>query len=76
MPRLKRKTNELSQILYGAKGEGQYSMTDLARYAGRAVSSVKAVMTEPEKHFDKALRMLSGMQVPLERVRAAIHYDY
>lgn len=75
MPRLKRKTNELSQILYGAKGEGNYTVTDLARYAGCAASSVKAVLTQPEKHFDKALKMLSGMQVPLERVRAAIHYD-
>lgn len=74
MPRLKRAPNELSQLLYGAKGEGGYTNDDLARFAGCAVSSVKSVMDDPEKHFGQAKRMLRAMGVPIERVRASIHY--
>ena len=79
MPKLKveRSTDyRLTAMIRGEMAAQNISVEKASRYAGCCVNTLYKVFDSPTAYMDKALRLMRGLSIPIEKVRETITYPY
>ena len=79
MPKLKvnRSTDyRLTAMIRGEMAAQGMSIATACRHAGCCQATLYKIFDKPTAYMDKALRLMRGLSIPIEEVRAAITYPY
>ena len=79
MPKLRveRTTDyRLTAMIRGEMAAQRVSLETASRYAGCSERTLYRIFEQPTAHFDKALKLMRGLHIPIESVREAISYPY
>ena len=79
MPKLRveRTTDyRLRAMIRGEMAAQEVSVATACRYAGCCATTLYKIYDSPTAYFDKALKLMHGLQIPIESVREAISYPY
>ena len=81
MPKLKarqrdRTDEELVRLIWGKKEEQSVTSEKLCAYAHCSNPKLQRIKAAPSKYLPEVLRMGRCMGVPIEQIRAAIHYSW
>lgn len=79
MPKMAVKRNTDYRLIAMIRGEMAaqgVSTEKAAEYAGIARSTLYDLLKSPTKYFRQTLRLMRGLQIPIEAVRETIAYPY
>lgn len=66
----------LRAMIRGEMAAQDVSIETACRYAGCCQATLYKIFATPTAYMDKALRLMRGLSIPIERVRETVTYPY